>query len=347
MTETESRLILPIPNLNLSKAWDVGPVRFHPAGTASGLITVGEKAEPAYQERLDQKAIEFDRSAVAEVEAADIDEAIPLVTSSLAVLRAVMHIEHPMVDQRHQTFGLPGQVMAATIDYFSLTEPAGVGWRRPYTLAGWTFTDADHNSWCTDPAFRFLHQALMQPDADRTPLQRRALVGIDLLNQAWLSWQPDVTLLNAVMALEALLGESGSGPKKFRLARRASYFVCGWPDDALYTSGQRPGCPLMTLPLRSNGEPSAELQEVIDEVRDAGVRGLYCTWFFDVVKLYDDRNTLAHGGRLGLSDRQAGQATWFIPSLLLRPVLTWFAGHSTAELADLDSEIASLRPMTA
>jgi hypothetical protein len=30
---------------------------------------------------------------------------------------------------------------------------------------------------------------------------------MDLLNQAWLSWRPDVTLLNPVMKLEALLGE--------------------------------------------------------------------------------------------------------------------------------------------
>jgi hypothetical protein len=347
MTEPESRLILPIPKLDLSQVWDVGPVRFHPAGTASELVSVSEKTEPRYQERLDEKAIEFDRSAVAEVEAADIDEAILLVTSSLAVLRAVQRIEHPMNDMRHQTFGLPGQVMAATIDYFSLTEPAGAGWRRPYSLAGWTFTDADHASWSTDPAYRFLHQALSQPDADRTPLQRRALVAIDLLNQAWLSWQPDVTLLNSAIALEALLGERDGGPKKFRLARRASYFVCGWPDDTLYTSGQRPGCPLMTLPLKSNGQPGAELQAVIDNVRAANARGLYCTWFFDVIRLYDDRNTVAHGGRLGLSDRQADQATWFIPSLLLRPVFTWFEEHPTADLTDLDSQIASLRPMTA
>jgi hypothetical protein len=52
-----------------------------------------------------------------------------------------------------------------------------------------------------------LGQALKQPDEQQTPLQRRALIAIGLLRQAWLSWQPEIAFLSVVMALERLLDE--------------------------------------------------------------------------------------------------------------------------------------------
>src|SRR5258708_643113 len=101
-----------------------------------------------------------------------------------------------------------------------------------------------------------------------------------------------------------------------------------WPERVVgitgpYVVSHRPACLLMTLPLTSNGQPGPDLRQLIKEVRGAGARGLYCTHFFDVIGLYDARSALLHGGRLGLSDRQEGQATWFVPSYLLRPVFTW------------------------
>jgi hypothetical protein len=59
---------------------------------------------------------------------------------------------------RDQTFGLPGQVMSATVDYWDLTEGPGLGWRRRGALAGWNFGDASHDAWSTDPAFRFINE---------------------------------------------------------------------------------------------------------------------------------------------------------------------------------------------
>jgi hypothetical protein len=70
--------------------------------------------------------------------------------------------------------------------------------------------------------------------------------------------------------------------------------------------------------------------------------GNYCLQFFDVLDLYDDRNDIVHHGQLGLTQREEGQATWFIASWLLRPVLRWFSEHPQAELAELDAEIAAL-----
>jgi hypothetical protein len=344
-----SRLIVPVPNLGVSQVWDVGLVRFHPAGSASDLVAAASggtlaSAQPWLREMMTGQVTELGRGVVAEVTAGDLDEAMPLIASALAALRVVQHIQSPMCDSRHQTFGLPGQVMSARVDYFSLTGGLSMGGKWVGALAGWTFTDDDHEAWVRDPAYRFVDEALARPEADRTVLQRRALVTIDLLSEAWLSWQPDVALLNSAMALEVLLGEEGDKQKKFRLARRVSYFVCGWPGDDRYTAGRRPACPLLTLPLGAGGQPRKELKELIADVY-AGRVGP-CTQFFDVLDLYDARNRIVHGGRLGLTERQQSQATWFIASWLLRQVLEWFAGHPDAELSALDAEIASVPART-
>lgn len=167
-----------------------------------------------YQERVSSTAAELHRWAVADVTVTNaIDEALPPVAGTLTVLRAIQHMESPMVNIRHQTFGLPGQVTSAVISYFSLAGGAAPGWRRTGTLAGWIFSDNSHAAWISNLAYRFLDDALRQPEASRTPFQRRALVAIELLSNAWLSWEPDVAFLNSVMALEVLLGED-TGTKK-------------------------------------------------------------------------------------------------------------------------------------
>jgi hypothetical protein len=350
VSERVSRLVLPVPHLNVTRVWEVGQVRLHPAGTASGLLTAARTAAPTpgpgwYAELVNEKGVEFDQSTLAEVTATNIGEALSLVTDALAVLRVVQRLQHPMVDVRAQTFGLPGQVMAATVHYLDLTATPAVGWRRLGAVPGWTLTDADHDAWIDDAVFRLLNEALTQPEESRTSLQRRALVAIDLLNQAWLSWQPDVALMNSAMALEVLLGEPHDRAKKFRIARRVSYFVCGWPNER-YPDGRRLPCPYLTLPLDNNGFPGTALRQLINDVESGTAPNMYCSQFFDVLDLYDARNTMVHTGRLGISAREEGQATWYLAVWFLRPVLTWFAEHPGAELADLDTEIAA-RPPTA
>jgi hypothetical protein len=156
----------------------------------------------------------------------------------------VQHIENPMSADRMQTFGLPDEASSALISYFSLSK-GGPGWKRSGVLAGWSFGDDSHASWGADPAYRFLDEALRQPDDTRTPLQRRALAAVSLLSQAWLSWQPDIAFLTAVMALEVLLGESADADKKFRIAWYVSYFICGWKAPR----GRRPpGMPTAVAP---------------------------------------------------------------------------------------------------
>lgn len=345
VAESASRLIVPVPNLAVSQVWEVGHVRFHPAGSAAEFVMAADaqmpaSAPPVWYDLVTEKVTAFGQAAVAEVVASDLNEAMSQVASALAVLRVVQHMRNPMSDTGRQTFGLPGQVRSARVDYFTLAEELGMGGTRVGALSGFAFGDDDHQAWSTGREYRYLDEALGRAEADRTVLQRRALVAIDLLSDAWLSWQPDIALLTTVIALEVLLGEERDQDKKFRVARRVSYFMCGWPTDDRYPAGSRPPCPLLTLPLTTRGRPQRELRELIDAV-ETGQMGP-CTEFFRVLDLFAARNRIVHGGRLGLPEKTQSGATWFISRWLLPQTLRWFADHPDAELAELDAEIAAL-----
>lgn len=339
------RLLLPVLNLNVTTAWDVGRVRFHSAGAAGELVEAA-RAEtsnmfPAwYEQFVTDRVTELDRWAVAEVTCPHISEAIPLVECSIAALRLVQHLEHPMVDMRAQTFGLPSEVRSARMDYVNLAGRPSIGWKHRGVLAGWTLNHQAFEAWQADPAYRFIDDALAVREGERTPYQRRALTAIELFSEAWLSWQPDVALLNNVMALEVLLGDERDGDKKFRIARRVSYFVCGWPGQR-YVDGRRPACPYLTLPIDHRGSPGPELGKRIRDV-NAGLIALDCSQFFDVLDLYQARNKIVHGGRIGMTSDIEGPATWFIASWLLRPLLAWYSRHPQSDLAELDAEIAAV-----
>jgi hypothetical protein len=336
------QLLLPIPNLTLNQQWDVGHVRFHPVGVAASLIDASQADGPPdppdwYQSRVSSMAAELNRWTVADTAVAeDVEHAMPIVAGAVAILRAIQHMECPMADIRHQTFGLPGQVTSELIGYFQLTGGATPCWRRVGALAGWTFSDDNYSRWTSDPAYRFLNDALLQQEAFRTPSQRRALTAIELLSNSWLSWQPDVSFLNAVMALEVLLGED-TRIKKYVIARRVSYFTCGWPGE-VYADGTRLACTLMSLPLNSNGT-NLELGQLVSGMRAGSIRP--CSQFLDVLDLYEARNKIVHEGKLGLSSQQEKHATWFISARLLYRVLTWFATNPHADLTELDIEIAA------
>jgi hypothetical protein len=298
-------------------------------------------APPVWHDLITEKVAAFGQAAVAEVVASDLDEAMPQVASALAVLRVVQHMRNPMSDTSRQTFGLPGQVRSAGVHYFTLAEDLGMGGARIGVHGGFAFGDDDHQAWASDREYRYLDEALRLAEADRTVLQRRALVAIDLLSDAWLSWQPDIALLATVIALEVLLGEERDQDKKFRVARRVSYFMCGWPSDDRYPAGNRPPCPLLTLPMTTRGQPQQELRELIGAV-DTGKQPVPCTEFFRVLDLFAARNRIVHGGRIGLTNEEQSGATWFISRWLLPQALRWFADHPSAELAELDAEIAAL-----
>ena len=177
-----------------------------------------------------------------------------------------------------------------------------------------------------DPIYRFLHQALARIEANRTPLQARALL-VELLNQAWLAEQPDVRLLTAAMALEVLLAESSDQEKKVRLARRTAYFACGTPDiGGSCPDGRRAACPFLTLPLKARGKPGPELERLIRDARAGIAPG--CSRFLDVLDIYEGRNTIVPEGRLRPAIFESRPDTRFIEQAVLEPTLTWFSSTS-------------------
>lgn len=113
VADSGARLIVPVPNLGVSQVWEVGQVRFHPAGSADALVMTADaqlsgSAPSLWYELVAEKVTGFGQAAVAELVAGNLDEAMPEVASALAVLRAVQHMRHPMSGTSRATFGLPG-----------------------------------------------------------------------------------------------------------------------------------------------------------------------------------------------------------------------------------------------
>ena len=170
-----------------------------------------------------------------------------------------------------QRFGLPGRAGTASYDFVNLTggkvKPAGVpepGFRSVGAIMGMTTFDDDlYQAWTSDPVYRFIHEALELDKANRTRLQTRALLAIELLSQAWWSDQADVGLLNTAMALEVLLGESTDGEKKSRAARRAAYLSCGSPNTGHTWGGnQRGASPFLDISTGAYWQPRTRPEEI-------------------------------------------------------------------------------------
>jgi len=398
MNAMSERILLPIAGLNFTRPWDVGRVRFHPAGAALALIEAARAGsqdasvrEPEYVSSLLAASARLSGCVLAEVSVSrtgGVATAETLVESAVAVLNLVQHMEKkplvdggavaallgqlmgntPVVETGHpapnlvqrvmkmpwlvafQRFGLPGRAGTASYDFVNLSggkvKPAGVpepGFRGVGAIMGiTTFGDDLYQAWTSDPVYRFIHEALDLDEANRTRLQTRALLAIELLSQAWWSDQADVGLLNTAMALEVLLGESTDGEKKSRAARRAAYLSCGSPNTGHTCAGsQGSACPFLTLPLGRKGSPGQDLKKFIDDAKAGTVPG--CGRFLEVLNIYEARNLIVHEGRYRPTIFEPRPDTSFIQLALMRPALTWFSGHLAADLTELDKEIAAHR----
>lgn len=126
---------------------------------------------------------------------------------------------------------------------------------------------------------------------------------------------------------------------KNRIARRVSYFSCGWPGQ-LYPGTGRPACALLSLPLDSarRGAPGPALRALLNDMRAGRVRR--CTQFLKICAIYDARNEIVHQGQLPAGEDRP--STWFIAAHLLGQVLAWFAAHPDSDLSALDADIQAL-----
>jgi hypothetical protein len=88
---------------------------------------------------------------------------------------------------------------------------------------------------------------------------------------------------------------------------------------------------------RQNGELASRIRAV-----ESGEAPPECSWFFDVLHLYDARSSLVHDGWLDRGPGGRDLSTWFIGAVLLRPLLTWFATNPSGDLCQLDNEISAL-----
>jgi hypothetical protein len=109
MNAMSERILLPVVGLNVMRPWDVGRVRFHPAGTAPGLIEAARAGpqdaavlEPEYVSRLVEASARLSSCVVAEVSVSrtgGVAVAETLVGSALAALNLVQHMENkPLVE---------------------------------------------------------------------------------------------------------------------------------------------------------------------------------------------------------------------------------------------------------
>jgi hypothetical protein len=134
------------------------------------------------------------------------------------------------------------------------------------------------------------------------------------------------------------LRETTDQAKKFRLARRVAYFACFWPTERRHFDGTLPAYQYLALPLGGkNGELASRIRAV-----ESGEAPPECSWFFDVLHLYDARSSLVHDGWLDRGPGGRDLSTWFIGAVLLRPLLTWFATNPSGDLCQLDNEISAL-----
>jgi hypothetical protein len=109
MNVMSERILLPVVELNFKRHWDVGRVRFHPAGAAPGLIEAvcarsldAAVLEPEYVSRLLEASARLSNCVVAEVSASrtgSVAVAETLVGSAHAALNLLQHMENkPVVE---------------------------------------------------------------------------------------------------------------------------------------------------------------------------------------------------------------------------------------------------------
>ena len=116
------RILLPVVGLNFTRPWDVGRVRFHPAGAALALIEAARAGsqdasvrEPEYVSSLLAASARLSGCVLAEVSVSrtgGVAVAETLVESAVAVLNLVQHMENkPLVDGGAVAalLGLPGR----------------------------------------------------------------------------------------------------------------------------------------------------------------------------------------------------------------------------------------------
>ena len=138
----------PVVNLQMPTSLVVGDVTFRPGAAfdqlidaSSELISGTERAEFNKRQREKQDA----RWAVAEVEAASLDDARTTARDAIAVLRLYQRSRYRYVSVERQTFGLTPDVGRSVEDHWVSRDGrvVGPGFQVHGILSDWTFKEAD------------------------------------------------------------------------------------------------------------------------------------------------------------------------------------------------------------
>lgn len=238
-------------------------------------------------------------------------------------------------------FGLDGELVRGAITF--LVPRSGVSGgnissiRTAGHILGVTLSKSILDRWRAGKVFRFLDESLRSPDSSDGA--RRALLGTSLLSTSILERNPDVALVLAMAALEALTMPEGTGGKTFKLARHLTWFGCLVVDERNQCGRHRDSCPYLILNPDDDKERN-DLQK-IKEIAESKT-GWLCSEWMRIVKWYDTRSTTVHGRSLGHSEGIADTAQHHITTRLYQPVIRWLADHPNNPIGDLEEVLNTL-----
>lgn len=319
----------------MPKVWEVGRATIHPGADAGALIDAAppfDSKDDFVRTRVEAVLATVGEGSIAQVRgAADIDDAIGAVTASLDGLRVFQLARRA---SRTSMFGLPGHLFRSRVDYVAVWKRSAHGGRFVGHHSGWEFTEAAMEDWASSDGFRFLGEALKDPQASEGA--RRASIGAQLLGRAALETRADLKMLGIVSALEAWLLRREQTAQTMRLARHVSWFGCG--RDANDLCGRdRPICPYLHLDptVRKN-------RDRLKILRKLGKEHIAweCTDWHRIMSWYDTRSGAVHGGDpTAVRAEEADEAEYWVSHHLAGPILDWLYTHREDPIGDLEAEL--------
>jgi hypothetical protein len=323
---------IPIDGLTVVADWVVGPVVFRPS--ADVLLEIEPDPTRNRVEGFHRLVDERSTGAFAQVDAADIDEAIDLVAQAVDVLRVFQHVRHftTILTQ----FGIAGDVGGGVVPYATAgTQGTGYGFSHRGEVLGWTFDDP--GEWVASEAFQWVATAIGSSRV--TPAQRRAMVGVQLLSDAIVEQRGAFKMVALVTALEAWLLERRRSAQTFHLARAVAFFGCGRHSGDL-CGRSRETCPYLEL----DPAESADVKR-LKRLRTHGALPPWrCSEWHRVVDWHEQRSDVVHGAGPTISYKDASNSLYWVLRYLTEPILKWLSAHPEDPVRQLTADIGALPP---
>jgi hypothetical protein len=327
------QFLLPVEGLKVEMDWPIGPVRLLELSSLDALVD--DRAGIGGPDWMRENALEMMRSwCAAEVYAPDLQAAITMVSDALDVLRV---FQQARSQSRTTAFGLPGEIRQARMLYGQLMgDGLGIGFRNDGEVLDSTMPSREWQNW-QDNRFSELADFVGSESPPEGP--QRLLLACRLLSRATVERNPSLRTLAAVIAIETLLG-GGHTKGTFRLARRASYLVCG-RYDGNRCGRDRPACGFLTLDPSKIKTDLPRLKRMKEDAeRDITKR---CSEWLDFVLMYDDRSGVAHG-RPGheTAPKDADRDTFWAIHYLLPAAMPSLLDYPSDPITVLDQVIKAL-----